>query len=113
MKSISTVCLAFLSLLAFARSKPENKTIKENLFATCYSDYDFSENAFTILDNIGNLAAYGVDNTFSTCCFGGVWLFYDEFNYNQNNPEVFYAKGNIKCGKYFLCYRQNPITMRG
>ena len=67
---------------------PETKTRSgaSAQYADCW-DYT-GQQGYTrrINDYVANL---GTDsNKFSSCCFYGIWLMYDDINYNQNNNNV-------------------------
>ena len=54
-------------------------------FLLCYNDSGHSMN-FT--KNEYNLTKIGWDNQISRCCFNGIWLLYEETNYNDGNPNA-------------------------
>jgi hypothetical protein len=40
------------------------------------------------MDYAPNLGQYNFNNRASSCCFDGIWILYDEFDYNVNNFQV-------------------------
>ena len=72
-------------------------------YADCW-DYN-GQQGYTrrINDYVANL---GTDsNRFSSCCFYGIWLMYDDINYNQNNNNV----SKIQWRKS----KRAPVTWKG
>ena len=41
-----------------------------------------------LIDYVPNLGQYNFNNRASSCCFNGIWILYDEYNYNINNLQV-------------------------
>ncbi len=54
--------------------------------ATCYTEANSNGFYETYTDYAANLGSF--DNSFSSCCFYGIWMLYDDYEYNYNDFNV-------------------------
>lgn len=84
--TLASVALAAKKSRMHPNSARSNQA--ENQYLDCY-DYPGQSGAnVRITDYITNLGAIGFDNLASSCCLNGIWLLYDETDYNSRNLEV-------------------------
>ena len=68
---------------------PLEKSKAEQQSATCYDYFGQQGSSLIIYDYVPDLLQLGGwDNLFSSCCFYGTWVLYDDYQYNGNNPNV-------------------------
>ena len=55
----------------------------------CWSDpKDYSESSLVLESNAPDLRLYNFDNMINYCCFNGVWILYNDYNYNSDKYKV-------------------------
>ena len=67
------------------KSAPGNKADQS---LTCYEYWDQQGQYRTFTDYVEDLRSIGWDNRISSCCFTGIWILYDQINYNDNAESV-------------------------
>ncbi len=70
--------------------------------------------SLTMSDYVPDLRAYGWDNEFSSCCFNGVWLLYDDYDYNSLDfeAEEFDAWGENYCTPFVARFDDLASSVR-
>jgi len=58
---------------------------RESQFLNCYDNTNSGGDAIAATDYIDDLRNYNMDNRISSCCFQGIWILYEDTNYNKNN----------------------------
>merc|ERR1719232_1727766 len=79
---------------------PLEKSKAEQQSATCYDYFGQQGSSLIIYDYVPDLLQLGGwDNLFSSCCFYGTWVLYDDYQYNGNNPnaQAYSAWGENYC----------------
>ena len=57
-------------------------------YAICYDEPDCKGDAYWIIDEIKNLSRHGWDNKFSSCEFKGIWILYEDYNFNPDENSI-------------------------
>ncbi len=55
---------------------------------TCYAGDNFFGPSLTMDDYVPDLRAEGWDDEFSSCCFNGIWLLYEDKDFNTDSFQV-------------------------
>ena len=55
---------------------------------TCYAGDNFFGPSLTMDDYVPDLRAEGWDDEFSSCCFNGIWLLYEDEDFNTDSFQV-------------------------
>ena len=88
-----TVCLKLRppseeTSVAYAKGKRSiaDKTdpVPQIQCAICYDKPDCKGDSYWIIDEIKNLSRHGWDNKFSSCKFKGIWIMYEDYNFNPD-----------------------------
>ncbi|TRY76468.1 hypothetical protein TCAL_05345 [Tigriopus californicus] len=88
------LCLLSLASAALASDKPwrlpeiAKSHQEKNQTLDCYDLRAFGGKHVTFTENTFDLATYEFDDMISSCCFYGIWIFYDEPDYNMNNLDA-------------------------
>lgn len=74
-------------LLDSQLSDPEKQQQQQQSAQTldCYDLQGQGGDSIQAIDYIPDLAAYGFDNMISSCCFQGIWMLYDNTNFNEDD----------------------------
>merc|ERR1719397_1433759 len=93
MKS-ALVCFALVGLSAASslskNSRPlahpgARMTPRASQALNCFDGANSGGNRVSATDYIDDLRNYNMDNRISSCCFQGIWILYQDSNYNGNN----------------------------
>jgi hypothetical protein len=57
-------------------------------YAICYDEQDCKGDSYWIIDEIKNLSRHGWDNKFSSCEFKGIWILYEDYNFNPDEDSI-------------------------
>ena len=78
--------------IAYAKGKRsiEDKTdpSPQIQYAICYDEPDCKGNSYWIIDEIKNLSRHGWDNKFSSCELKGVWILYEDYNFDPDEDSI-------------------------
>ena len=78
--------------VAYARDKRsiDDKTdpVPQIQYAICYDEPDCKGDSYWINDEIKNLSRHGWDNKFSSCEFKGIWILYEDYNFNPDEDSM-------------------------
>lgn len=78
--------------VAYAKGKRsiEDKTnpVPQIQYAICYDKPDCKGESYWIIDEIKNLSRHGWDNKFSSCEFKGIWILYEDYNFNPDEDSI-------------------------
>jgi len=74
---------------SFGRSRFQKPLESDHQKIICTNQDDFNgEKLFTLNANAPNLGQLGFDNWIRMCCVKGIWIFYEDYNYNAFNLQV-------------------------
>ncbi|KAK4299940.1 hypothetical protein Pmani_027824 [Petrolisthes manimaculis] len=92
-----TVAPLFLLVVAvsFTTSLPQQAVPRATaVYANVYSEVDQSGYNFKFTDSLTNLSANYFEDTMDSAIITGMWVFYENVNYNtQNQDKVYWAAG--------------------
>ena len=78
--------------VAYARDKRsiDDKTdpVPQIQYAICYGEPDCKGDSYWISDEIKNLSRHGWNNKFSSCEFKGIWILYEDYNFNPYEDSI-------------------------
>ena len=57
-------------------------------YAICYDEPDCKGDSYWIIDEIKNLSRHGWDKKFSSCEFKGIWILYEDYNFNPDEESI-------------------------
>ncbi len=97
--SLTLSCLSFVILItkldaqlidkSLGRNRLQKPLVSDHQKIICTNHDDFKgDEMFTLNANAPNLGQLGFDNWIRMCCVQGVWIFYEDFNYNSFNLQV-------------------------
>lgn len=93
----SSIFVVALVVALGAHGSPQGKklyspvrgsTQQEAQTLNCYDYPNYGGDSLQAIDYIPDLAQYGFDNLISGCEFNGVWMLYDNYDYNAANFQV-------------------------
>ena len=70
------------------RAKEKNDKVYNMQFAICFESSNQKGESYWISNEIRNLSSVGWNDKFSSCCFNGVWIFYEDVDFNEFSPNV-------------------------
>lgn len=82
------------SLLEFRSTILDPKCYSQ--FADFYSGRNQVGSSLRLTDYTPNLSVYGMDNTISSACYNGIWIMYEDYDYNPR-LQVSLAEFNVAC----------------
>ena len=78
--------------IAYAKGKrsieDEADQLPQIQYAICYDEPNCKGDSYWISDEIKNLSRHGWDNKFSSCEFKGIWILYEDYNFNPYEDSI-------------------------
>ncbi|XP_059083008.1 beta-crystallin A1-like [Tigriopus californicus] len=112
--------LSTLAVTALASSRPPffpqvtRSNQQENQELQCYEFPSYEGIAYRFNDYAPSLSPFDFDNVISSCCFNGVWILYDEHDYNKNDfgAAVYSGWGEGACFTFDATFDDKASSLR-
>ncbi|CAL4117391.1 unnamed protein product, partial [Meganyctiphanes norvegica] len=89
--------LLLLAGAALARVPQNTRAVQ---YTRVYTDQNMNGNYLDVDDYVSDLAAYSFDNIIDSTCVNGIWMFYENTDFNQDVGKVYWMHGIDLCGNF-------------